>query len=401
VALRILLINNYGYVRGGSDRYFLDLSALLERNGHQLSYMVSTSDKNLIDSNYAVLGFSVESPSIADIPSFFYSRQAAAQLRRLIERERPDVAHLHIYYGQLTAAILPVLKEYGIPVVQTLHEYKLLCPVATMTRQGRECNACAGGDYWHAAWHRCNRGSLARSLVTAMEAYASDMLGARTDIDHFIAVSDFVRNKMIEHGIPQNKITTVHNFVRDEVFADNSNEGRYFLYFGRIEKIKGLETLLRAMTALPDVDLYVAGTGDAQQEMEQIAIQMGLANVHFLGFKTGQALRDLIAGAIAVVAPSEWNETFGLVLVESFAQCRPVIASRMGGMTEVVSDGDDGLLFEGGNVRELADAMAWMSSHRQRAVEMGKAGQAKVLRIFSEEKHYQDVMQVYREGVGA
>jgi len=318
-------------------------------------------------------------------------------LRRLIERERPDLAHLHIYYGQLTAAILPVLKEYGIPVVQTLHEYKLLCPVATMTRNGRACEACAGGGYWHAALNRCNRGSLARSLVTAAESYASAMLGARSGINHFIAVSDFVRGKMVEHGIPQDKITTVHNFVRDEVFVDNANEGRYFLYFGRIEKIKGLETLLGAMAALPGVDLFIAGTGDAQQEMQQIAAQRGLANVHFLGFKSGQELWDLIAGAIAVVAPSEWNETFGLVLVESFAQCRPVIASRMGGMTEVVTDGEDGLLFEAGNIQELADAMAWMASHRQRAVVMGKVGQAKVRRLFSAEKHYQDVMDVYRK----
>lgn len=399
--LRVLQINNYGYVRGGSDRYFLDLSALLERNGHQLSYLVSESDKNVIDSKYQVEGFDVESPSLFDIPSFIYSWDAKCKLRRLIEDVQPDIAHLHIYYGQITSSILGLLKEYGIPVVQTLHEYKLLCPVSTMDRDGRMCETCASGDYWRAVLYRCNRGSLARSLVTAVEAYVSTMLGARTGIDHFIAVSDFVRSKMIEHGIPQGKITTVHNFVRDEVFTDNSDEGRYFLYFGRIEKIKGLETLIWAMAGVPDVDLLIAGTGDVSKELEGMATRLGLTNIHFLGFKSGQSLRDLIAGAIAVVVPSEWNETFGLVLVESFAQCRPVIASRMGGMTEVVTDGEDGLLFEAGNVRELTDKMVWMATHRQQAVEMGKAGQEKVRKKFSAEKHYQDLMQVYQKVIVA
>lgn len=399
--MNILQINNYGFVRGGSDRYFIDLSELLVRRGLSVTFLTSANTNNIVNSEFAVEGFDVASPSLSDIPSYLYSPHAIKQLRRLIEQARPDVAHLHIYYGQITASVLPVLKEYGIPVVQTLHEYKLLCPISTMVRDGRLCEVCAEGGFWRAAWYRCNRGSFARSMVTAVESYISEMLGARKSVDHFIAVSDFVRSKMVEHGIPENRITTVHNFVHDEVFADNDKEGRYFLYLGRIEKIKGLETLIEAMTALPDVDLYFVGTGDARQTLESKVLHMGLANVHFLGFKSGQDLRDLIAGSICVVNPSECFETFGLVLVESFAQCRPVIASRMGGMTEVVSDGNDGLLFEAGNMQELRAALAWMATHRQRAVEMGKAGQEKVRRLFSAEKHYEEIRQVYQKVVGA
>lgn len=399
--MKILLINNYGYVRGGSDRCFLDSGKLLESKGHEVIYFTTHSEKNLVNSKYAVKGFEIESPSPLDIPTYLYSFEARHQLKALIERERPDVAHLHIYYGQITASILGVLKEYGIPIVQTLHEYKLLCPVSTMARNGRSCEECADGRYWRAALHRCNRGGLARSMVTAAEAYVSALLGAKGGVDKFIAVSDFLRGKMIEHGINEDQITAVHNFVRDEVFADNANEGRHFLYFGRIEKNKGLETLINAMTRLATVELYLAGAGEAQQELESMVARLSLSNVHFVGFKTGQELNDLIAKAICVVNPSECFETFGLVLVESFAQCRPVIASRMGGMTEVVTEGEDGLLFEAGNVRELSDAMMWMATHRQQAVEMGKAGQEKVHRLFSAEKHYQEVMQVYQKVIDA
>jgi len=399
--MKVLQINNYGYVRGGSDRYFLDLSDLLLNRGHQVSYLVSASSKNKVDAPFAVQGFNVASPSLLDVPKFVYSRDAARQLRLLIEKERPDVAHLHIYYGQITASILPVLKKYGIPMVQTLHEYKLLCPIATMMRQGSVCVACAKGGYWRAAWNRCNRGSLARSLATSVESYVSTLCGASTSIDHFIAVSDFLKYKMILHGIPPNRITRVYNFVRDEEYAENHDEGSYFLYFGRVEKVKGLETLIKAMSAIPSVDLYVVGSGNAREDLEEMVIRMGLTNVKFMGFQTGKKLRNLISGAICVVNPSECFETFGLVLVESFAQCRPVIASRIGGMSEVVSDGEDGLLFEAGNVEELRAALCWMAANKRRAVEMGKAGQAKVKKMFSAEKHYQEIMQVYEKVVRA
>jgi len=371
------------------------------RDGHHVSYLVSANSKNIVDSTYAVNGLDVESPELSDIPKFFYSIDARKKLRKLIEQERPDVAHLHIYYGQITPSILAVLQEHGIPVVQTLHEYKLCCPVSTMVRAGELCEECSGGSYWQAAWNLCNRGNLARSMVSAAESYSSDLLGARSAIDHFIAVSDFVRKKMIERGMPETRISTVHNFVRDDLFAENDKEGEYFIYVGRLEKIKGIETLIQAMVDLPNVDLYVVGLGESHQELEQMVSRKGLKNIRLLGFRSGQELNDLIAGAICLVLPSEWHETFGLALIESFAQGRPVIASRMGGMTEVVSDGEDGLLFDAGNVGQLINALKWMAAHRRQAVEMGKAGQKKTRLLFSADRHIADVLEIYRKAINS
>jgi len=138
-----------------------------------------------------------------------------------------------------------------------------------------------------------------RSTITALESYSSNLLGAKYAVDHFMAVSDFVRDKMIEHGMPKTKITTVHNFVRDDVFSDNDNEGRYLLYVGRVEKIKGVGTLIRAMALVTEVDLYVVGTGEAKRNWNKKSARIGLTNVKFLGFKSGQELRDLIGGRFA------------------------------------------------------------------------------------------------------
>lgn len=398
--LKIVQINNYGFIRGGADRYCLDLGALLARHGHHVSYLCSADERNVIDSRYAVRGIDIERPTLLDVPEFLYSVRARRRLVELIESERPDLAHLHIYYGQLTASVLSVLRRYSIPVVQTLHEYKLLCPVATMVRAGRFCDECASGSPWPAARHRCNRGQIGRSLVTALEAAIARRLGAWHHVHHFIAVSDFVRSTMIRYGMPPDRITTVHNFVDTDSWTPGEGPGEYFLYLGRLESIKGVMTMLQAMSLVPSARLIVAGAGAALGAMKEYMACHRLQNVMLTGFKIGAELRALIRACRCVLAPSEWHETFGLVLTEAFACARPVIASRIGGMTEVVDEGRDGLLFEPGNVQELARAIGWMWANPAAALRMGANGRAKIVQRFSPDRHYATVMQVYEKVLG-
>lgn len=394
--LKVLQVNNYGFVRGGSDRYFLDLSNLLAQHGHQLTYLCSADPRNVVDSRYAVQGITIERPTVGDVPKFMYSLAARRMLEALLAAERPDIAHLHIYYGQISPSILGVLKAHAIPVVQTLHEYKLLCPIATMVKNGRICEECGAGGYWRAAWHRCNRGGVARSLVTACEAYLSRLLGTRRLVDHFLAVSDFVRQTMIRQGIPSERITTVHNFIDGQRFRPSHQEGDYFLYFGRLETIKGVMTLLEAARRT-SAKLVVAGDGTARALMEETIRQQGLTQVTLVGFKRGEELHDLIRGCRCVIVPSEWYETFGLVILEANALGKPVIASRIGGMPEVVREGVTGLLVEPGDVTMLAQALDWMWNHPAEAVAMGRAGCTWVAEEFGPERHYQEMMAIYQK----
>lgn len=395
--MRILQINNYGYIRGGSDRYFIELGKCLSKKGNDVVFFCSRDSRNIVDVSYAVKGFNIDAPAVTDIGRFFYSIDAKNKLKSLIKEQRPDIAHLHIYYGQITPSILPVLKDNDIPVVQTLHEYKLFCPISLFVREGIICEKCAKGSYWNVVRYRCNRGSLMRSVVSGLEAYFSDLLGARNAIDHFIAVSNFQRKKVIEHGISPAKVTTVYNFVPDEMFSDNDQPGEYFLYYGRIEKIKGIGTLINAMERLRQFNLYIVGRGEALGIYERMVKEKGLDNVKFCGFKAGYELKKIIAGALCVVVPSEWYETFGLTVVESFAQCKPVIVSNMGGLPELVTDGVDGFIFESGNVEQLREKMYWIAIHKKEAVEMGKMGQEKAKERFSSKKHYEAVMKIYNK----
>lgn len=394
IKLKILQINNYGYVRGGSDRYFLDLSNLLIENGHEISYLSSMNANNLVTSGHDVDGFDVDSPSVLDIPKYIFSRDARNKIRALLSQEQPDLVHLHIYYGQITASILQIIAERRIPIIQTLHEYKMLCPVATMTLNGQYCDKCADGKYWNAVANKCNRDKISRSVVTALEAYASKHQ-TRHYIDHYIAVSNFVRDIMLHYGTNPKKVTTIHNFIKSSDITPNSYHGDYFFFFGRLDRIKGVMTLLKAMKEV-DFPLIIAGEGEAKHEMKRYIEEQGLTNITMIGFKKDKELKELILTSRCVIVPSEWCEPFGLVLLEAFIQGKPVIASRIGGITEIMENEKYGYLISPGNVKELVEAMRELANRPDKAVEMGARAIENVKLKFSAEAHYKAIMAVYK-----
>ena len=395
----ILNISQNHYIRGGSDRYYFALEELFVERGHQVIPFTATHTRNKKSkwSDYFPPGVDFIHPGPRDIIRFIYSRPAAKAMERLLRNIRIDIAHIHIYYGQLTSSILKPLKDAGIPVVQTLHEYKLICPVYTLVSNGTVCEGCKGGGYKRAIFKRCNKKSLSRTLLSVAEAYLSRVLGSVDKIDHFIAVSNFILQKMTQFGIPAEKVSTVHNFLDASNIQPNCSPGRYYLYFGRLEQIKGIFTLLDAATSVREVPLYIVGDGDAYSEIELKIKEKGLHHVHLTGFKQGEELSDLIRNSICTIVPSEWYEPFGLTILESFAHGRPVIATGIGGIPESISDGVDGFLVSPGSVKELRDRMIWMAEHREEAVKMGLAGREKVETQFNSEIHYDKIMDVYRK----
>jgi glycosyltransferase involved in cell wall biosynthesis len=238
---------------------------------------------------------------------------------------------------------------------------------------------------------------VARSLLSTVESYISKSLGSVRKIDHFITVSHFQREKVIELGIPAEKVTTIHNFIDTDSIQPNAEPGEYFLYFGRLERLKGLFTLIEAASTLKQIPLLIAGEGEARTELEQLIQQNNFKHIHLLGFKQESDLHQLIGNSICTLAPSEWYETFGLTLIESFARGRPVIASNIGGMSEIVSDTIDGFLVPPNNLEVLREKMLWMAKNRSEAVEMGQAGRRKVQAQFNPEIHYEKLMDVYRK----
>ncbi|WP_454735769.1 glycosyltransferase family 4 protein [Cupriavidus necator] len=408
--LRIAMASQRYRLGGGSDRVFLEEMALFREKGHQVQPIFADGElkeaQHLgatgMDFQYQVpKAASFESPSLGDVFRYIYNPAAGATMARLLADINPDLVHCHIYYGKLTSSIIREVKRRSIPLVQTLHEYKIGCPIYTLHSNGSNCEKCKGFRFYQCATNLCNRGSLSRSILSSAEAYASLLMGSVRSFDHFIAVSDFLRSKVIELGVPEDKVTTIHNFTDANLYEPSYQEGQYFLYFGRVERIKGIWDLLDAFVECRELKLIIVGDGSEAENVRRYCEENDIANVSLLGHQGRESLSSLIHGAIATIVPSLWYETFGLTITESFCHGKPVIASRIGGMAEVIEDSEDGFLFKPGDVAELIHRIRMLGKDKKLAVEMGRRGRRNVVQKFNRDMHYEKVINLYRTlGVG-
>ena len=373
---------------------FFETSALLEQAGHQVIpfCLKGAKDSPSAWSGHFPTGADTGNPALRDLPRYFWNREARDQLNRLLDAAGPiDVAHLHIYHGKMTPAILPVLKARGIPIVQTLHEYKLACPVYTLQRHGKNCELCVTGSALNGLRHRCKDGSALRSAVMVAEMMTSRLLGDVRLIDRFICVSEFQRQIMARAGLPAAKLVTLHNFVNPSAMVEPGHDGQ-LLYAGRIEKLKGLPTLLKAV-GLTGSKLLIAGDGSWVPELKMRL--RNLPNVRYLGFLTGPDLHAAMSRARAVVVPSEWYENCPMSVLEAKAAGRPVIGARIGGIPELVQDGVDGFLHTPGDAEDLAAALRRLEAAP--FATLSRNARQDVMDRFSTSQHLARLMRVYAE----
>jgi glycosyltransferase involved in cell wall biosynthesis len=398
-SLTVLNVGQNYHIKGGSDRYQFVLSDLLEAHGHRVVPFASVNAKNLetVWSSYFPSGANFDNPNLADISRYIYSKNAAQCMERLLGEAPISLAHLHVYYGKLTASILKPLQQAGVPVIQTLHDLKLVCPVHSLSSHGSLCQECEGKNFWKATMKRCNRGSLTRSFLSTVESYVSKFLGSVNRVDHFIAVSKFQRDKMIELGIPAPKVTMVYNFIDASEIQPSYRGGEYLLYFGRIERSKGIFTLVEAAAALTQTPLLIVGDGSASQELVAYVKERKLSHIYCLGFKQGKELSDLISHSICCIAPSVVYDNCPLSVLEAYAFGKPVIGSRIGGIPELITDGEDGFIVPPGDVSALRERLLWMQANKEKATKMGAKGRFKVESHFNADLHYKQIMDVYQQ----
>lgn len=397
--MSILHINNFHHIRGGSDKVYFNTAKVLDAMGNSSAFFSGQHHLNKRNPYESYFPQSVEagSKNLSSLPRFLHNPIARDNIRALITNHGPfDLAHLHIYYGRLTASILKPLRDAGIPIIQTLHEYKLACPVYTMERAGQTCDACVSGSTLNLLRHRCKNGSLAHSAAMLAEFWSSRLQGDVRYIDRFICISDFQLRIMREADLPVEKMRRLHNFVDTNsispVMIDEKED--YLLYFGRIEILKGLPTLIKAVKATGR-KLRIAGSGTWDSELRRVIADCPW--IEHLGFVSGDALRQLVAKARAVIVPSEWYEPFGLTVIEAKAAGTPVIGARIGGIPELIRDGVDGLLFEAGNVDSLAEAL--LKFDDLDAISMGRAAREDAELRFSPEMHVVELLKIYNEVV--
>ena len=381
--------------------YLFALEEELKRMGHSVAQfaMHDPDNKSSPFSKYFVQGIDYDNAGFVDnIKNAFkiiYSMEARRNIARLLDAYRPDVAHLHIFQHQLSPSILPELKKRGVPIIYTAHDLKSVCPNYKMLTHGQICELCRGRDFYHCFFNQCTKESAVKSFVNVIEMYVHKLMGYYELIDLIITPSAFYREKLIQYRFPEEKVVHIPNFVDERKYVPKYKHQGYFAYLGRLSEEKGISTLIDAMRQVKHGKLKVIGTGPLEAHISDSVRSSGLKNVELVGFQSGEPLRELIRNSMFTVLPSEWYENGPMSLIESFAYGKPVIGSNIGGIPEHICDGKDGLLFEPGNAKDLAEKIDSMSNNPDRTIEMGKEARKKAETCYSKNTHMKAILDIY------
>lgn len=385
--MKILLVHNTYQYPGGEDIVFEREAALLREHGHT----VVTYTR----SNAEVRNFSPAAKALLPL-RMIWARDAVHDLRALIAAEKPDVAHFHNTHFMISPAAYTACCEAGVPVVQSLHNPRLLCPAATFTRNDRSCQDCLGKTPpWPGILHACYRDSrLQTAAVAAMLTVHHWRRTWATQVACHVVSTEFYRQRFIEGGLPADKLVVKPHFVAPDPLPREHEPSDYALYAGRLEPVKGVRVLLAAWEQMGAIPLKVRGEGPLLAEFQALAARHRAVEV--IERLAPEALIQLIKGARFLVWPSlGYYETFGLVAIEAFACGVPVIASRTGVMAEVVTDGVTGLHFTAGDPADLAAKVRWAWDHPAEMAEMGRAARREFEQKYTAERNYAQLLHIY------
>ena len=382
--MKILLLHNYYQQSGGEDAVVAQEKELLESKGHTVELLAAD--------NRSIRGFRGSVKAALDTT---YSCKAKVRVKHELNSFRPDVVHVHNFCPLLSPSVYYACREAETPVVQTLHNFRLICANALLFREGKPCELCLGKAVpWPAVMHACYRGSHAGSAVLASMLSVHRALGTwDSSVDIYIAMTNFSREKLVSGGLPAHHIFVKPNFV----FPDPGNDRRangFALFVGRIAPEKGIATLVSAWNQIGRrYKLKIVGNGPSSPQLLKPPSHV---DIEILGAQNQQTVLNLMQSASFLVLPSECYECFPRVIVEAFAKGLPVIASRLGSMAELIDHGRTGLLFPPGNSQALAEAVEWMFTHPVQVEQMSRAARDEFEGKYTADRNYQRLMEIYQ-----
>jgi glycosyltransferase involved in cell wall biosynthesis len=378
---RVMMVHNAYQQAGGEDGVVAAESKLLRDHGHEVIELRRDNQE------ITAMG----KPRLA--ADTLWSVSAHDQALTILRTHRPNVVHVHNTFPLISPSLYWACAKVGVPVVQTLHNFRLACPQAMFLRDGKVCESCLGKMPWPALVHGCYRGSRAQTAVLFGMLAVHRAAGTyERKVSRYIALSEFCRDKFIQAGLPSRRIVVKPNFV-DKQLSEEVHARRGVLFVGRLSLEKGIDVLSEAWHACSGMSLRVAGTGEAGASLQA---REGIA---MLGKQTAAQVQQEMTAAAALVMPSIWFENFPLTLVEAFACGLPVIASRIGALAELVEHGVTGLLFSPGNSAELAQTMQWATAHPHEMAAMGRNARALYERCYTPEINHRQLVDIYQSAI--
>ena len=408
--MKVLLINTEHALLGGAHTVYLNTAEMLKKAGVEVVFFAMHSSKELPCEQSGFFAKANNRKNVFQyVKNSFYNSDAAKCLQRLLDAEHPDIAHVHLMWGNLSPSILDVLKKNHIPVVHTVHDYAMICARATLkANDGSVCEKCKGGGFCQSIKTRCLNGSLVKSVVATTEMSRRYKKHHPADfIDHFHFVSHFCADKHTEmdsrftnvpqtvlYNVPDNLVVKMSDGVKNETYTN------YYLYYGRLAYEKGIKTLIGAVGQMRSVHLKIVGTGSLEESLKDSCSNNGINNVEFLGFKKGEELYEIVQNAKFVCVPSEWYENNPMTIIEAYTLGTPVIAAKIGGIPEIVDDGKTGFLFESASVKSLVNSLKRSEElSREDYNQMKIAAKEFANFKFEREKYVERLLGIYSETI--
>ena len=346
--MKILMVNNQLYVLGGSETYMFSVGEELVRKGHQVEYYGLKDPENKHGNRYGIYAQKSRNPL-----NIISNKHNINKFKEILDAFKPDIVHLNLVYFTLTEDIVYEAKRRNIPIVQTIHDPKIVCPCHRfyIEHQGKPCLECVSNlDFSKCITNKCVKGSFIKSWLAVKESNYYKNKKAYELVDKYIFVCRFMMEQHVDHGVRKNQSIVLHNFsrIQKRKVAIKAQE-KYVIYFGRISKEKGAETLAKVCRDTPNIKYKVVGSGDKEYLFQNIS------NCELLGFKSGKELEDLIASAVCSILPSIWYENCPMTVLESIALGTPVIGADIGGIPELIEHGRTGFVFKSGDANELKE----------------------------------------------
>lgn len=400
--MKILLVNKFHYLKGGSEKYYFELANLLKEKGHQIAFFSMKDERNIHtgDKEYFVKPIDLNSGSKLEAINVIYSKENKKKMEEALDDFKPDIVHINNFQRQLSESIVEAAYKRHIPIVFTAHDLQAICPAISMLdSKNNICELCLKGKYINCIKKKCIKNSNLKSLLGAIEGKYYRMHNVYTKkIAHIITPSAFYKAKLEEDGIDSNKITAIINFVDLENYNLECQDEGYALYVGRLSKEKGILNLIKAFESLREYKLYIAGEGSEKETiMKMIKDNQLNKNIKLLGYLKQDKVKEYIRKASFVVVPSIWYENCPYSVIETLAIGKPIVGANIGGIPELVKNEETGLVYKYDDVQELAEKMKKLFENKNVLIQYGENAKRFANKVCNKEVYYEKLIKIYND----
>lgn len=397
--MRILLVNKFHYLRGGSEKYYFELAKLLKDHGHTVAFFSMKNENNIKtgDREYFVDEIDMNTGSKFEALNVIYSKKNKALMEKALEEFKPDIVHINNFQRQLSASIIDAVKEKNIPLIMTAHDLNPICPASIMLYNGEVCEDCITKGYTSCIKKKCIKNSMLKSVLGYIEKKYYDLHKIFCKVDCIISPSEFNKNQLLKGKLKCNDITVIHNFVNETEKTDYTL-GDCAFYFGRLSREKGILNLVEAINNIPGARLIIAGDGPERENIQAYIKEHKLENrITLLGYLNQNDIRENIRKCRFVTVPSIWYENCPYSILETMEIGKPIIGSKIGGIPELIQDGINGFTYEHNDVTKLTNILMKLFGNDETVKQFSKNSKQIFIQNYSAEAYYNKLMTVYNK----